>query len=127
MGDVSLSTPGDTTIIDELAPTTAVSPVASAKPGTAKVRILSRRLKDDTTMLVVRVPAAGRLTVHGKGVKSVSEQTDQAERLTLRVALTRSEVASLRERRRRLRLTLVVSFKPVRGASSTARTKVIVD
>jgi hypothetical protein len=98
----------------------------SAKLASGHVQILSRKLKGDTITLVLRVPAAGTLTVKGKGVRSLSRQTDKAERLTVRAVLSNAEAASLRKGHHRLRIGLDVSFKPLSGASSKATTNITI-
>ncbi|HTU78375.1 MAG TPA: hypothetical protein VMF09_06415 [Solirubrobacteraceae bacterium] len=122
-GGASSGAPGGTTIVDELVSPSPTSTAARAKP-TAKVKILGRKVKGETITLAVQAPAAGRLTVEGKGVKSLSRQTDKAERVTLRAVLTKARSASLRRRHRRLDIELEVSFKPVSGASSAASTSI---
>jgi len=124
-GDTGSSTPGGMTVIEELATPAAITP--GTRTTSAKVRVLSHRVKGDTITLVVQAPAAGTLTVAGKGVRSLSRQASRAERLTVRTALTKAQAASLRKRRRRLEMTLDVSFKPVSGQRSSATTRVGID
>ncbi|HYB22755.1 MAG TPA: hypothetical protein VED41_03090 [Solirubrobacteraceae bacterium] len=120
-GGASSSAPDSITLVNEL-PASGGAP-AGATASSARVRIVSRKATGKSITLVVQAPAAGVLTVSGRGVKSLSRQTDRAERLTLKVTLTRAEVASLR-RRRDQELKLDIAFKPVSGASSTAGTSV---
>jgi hypothetical protein len=120
----SSGAPGATTIVNY--PYTSGGGSPSAKVASAKVEIVSRKVEGDVIVLVVRAPAAGKVSVAGKGVKSASRQTDKAERVTVRAILTKAELASLRKGHRRVHVKLDVSFKPVSGASSAATTSVTV-
>jgi hypothetical protein len=116
-------TPTSTTIVNEMTSPSAAAAAAAAKVASAKLEIVSHRVKGDAITLVVRVPAAGKLTIAGKGVKSVGKQAEEAERLTVIVVLKKADVASL-HRHHRLDVKLDVSFKPVKGAGSTASTSI---
>jgi hypothetical protein len=120
----SSGAPGETPIASDPYVSGGASP--SAKAASARVEIVSRRVKGDVIVLVVRAPAAGSVTVAGKGVKSASRQTDEAERVTVRAILTKAELALLRKGHRRSHIKLEVSFEPVSGTSSTATTSVTV-
>jgi hypothetical protein len=121
-GTGSTGAPGSTTIM--LAEQAPLPAAASSEPALAKVKILSRKVKGDAVTLTVQVPAAGKLTVAGDNVKSVSQQADAAQRLTVRATLTKAIAASLHKRRRSLKVKLKASFKAVGGASSSATTSV---
>jgi hypothetical protein len=120
----SSGAPGNTTIVNQLAAPGGASP--SAKAASGKVRVLRHKVKGDTITLVVQAPAAGSLTLDGKGVKRLTEQASHAEQLTVRTVLTKAEASTLRRRHRRLEMTLEVSFKPVSGSRSSARTQVAI-
>jgi len=121
----SAGTPGGlTVVVDGMSAPGASGSGASAKGALAKIRILSHRVRGDVAMLVLDVPAAGRLVLSGKGVRSVHEQADRAERVTVRAVLTKAGVASLRKRGRRLEVKLEASFAPVSGPRSSTATKV---
>jgi hypothetical protein len=120
----SSGVPGATTIVNY--PYTSGGGSPSAKLASAKVEIVSRKVEGDVIVLVVQAPAAGKVSVAGKGVKSASRQTDKAERVTVRAILTKAELASMRKGHRRVHVKLDVSFKPVSGASSAATTSVTV-
>jgi hypothetical protein len=124
-GTSSSGTPGGTTVVNEFASPSAAAAGGSAKAAVAKVKIVSHKVKGEEITLVVEAPAAGTVTVEGKGVKSASKQADRAERLTVEVSLTKADATSLRKHRR-LKVKLDVSFKPVGGASSKASTSVTV-
>jgi hypothetical protein len=119
----SSGTPTSTTIVNEL-PGTPASTATAGKGAAAKVKILARRVRGDQITLVVQVPAAGRLSVSGKGMKSASKQADRGERLSVSTALTKAAASGLRAHRRRLRVKLEVTFTTVGGAGSKASTTV---
>jgi hypothetical protein len=114
---------GGTTIVvtlpSALSSTQAASTVAKHTPG--KVRILSYRVSGHAATLVLQVPSAGRVLLAGVGVRSAGAHAAKAERLTLRVSLSKAVVASLRKsRRHRLAVKLTASFKPAAGSGSSA-------
>ncbi len=118
------STPGGVTLVVDEPAAQGSTAHGGAAATAAKVAILKRMVRRGVVTLVVRVPAAGRLTIAGKGVRSVSRQTDKAERLTVRVTLTKAAAASLRRHHRSARLTLDARFASVGGPASTASTAV---
>jgi hypothetical protein len=104
-------------------PSASTPPGATAatksKPG--KVTVLSHRVRGRVATVVLRTPGAGRVTLTGRGVRSSSAQAAGAQRLTLRVSLSKASAASLRRgARHRLQVKLKVSFKPTNGSSSSA-------
>jgi hypothetical protein len=124
-GSGSSGTPTSTTIVNELPSSgSPASTAAVGKGAAAKVKILARRVRRDSITLVLQVPAAGKLTVSGKGMKSQSRQADRGERLTVSTVLTKAAAASLHQRHRRLKIKLEVSFTPVDGVGSKASTTV---
>lgn len=118
------STPGTTTIVEELSLPGQSSPAGDAGVGKAlgKVRILSHRVAGDTVTLVVQVPGAGRLHLTGRRLRSGTWQTDRAERVTVKAALTKAGAATVRGRGQRLLVRLELSFVSVSGARSQAST-----
>lgn len=98
---------------------------SSVKPAGAAIKILSRKVNGTSVTLVVQVPAAGRLALTGRGVRSVSKQAEEAERVTLRTALTKARAGSLRGHRRDVKVKLEASFREVGGASASATTTVV--
>jgi hypothetical protein len=125
-GAGSSGTPAGTTIVMSNSLPSGGGPAlgSSAKAARVEIEILSRKVRGDAVTFVVRVPAAGRLTLKGHGVRTVSVQSDQAERVTLRTVLTKTVAASLRRHGHRgVKIKLEVSFKAVAGSSaSTTRT-----
>jgi hypothetical protein len=102
------------------APSTATNAGKNAKP--RKVAILNWRTKGALATIAIQTPAAGRLTVRGTGVLPSTRTVDRAQRVTLKVRLSKAGVASLRRRHRRLPVKLHLSFKTAAGASSSATT-----
>jgi hypothetical protein len=103
----------------------ASSTAASATKKSAKapkVAILSWRTRGPLATLTIQTPAAGRLAVRGSGVLSSTRKVARAERVSLKVRLSKAGVASLRHHRGRLQVKLHLSFKSTGGASSSAAT-----
>ncbi len=101
---------------------TRSSPTAAGSAKKAgKIKILSHRVRGGTVTLVIQVPAAGKLALSGRGVKSVSRKPAKAERLTLRTTLTRARVTSLRRHPHKLRVKLEASFAIAGGSGSSAQ------
>jgi uncharacterized membrane protein YgcG len=109
---------GTTLVVNPLVRQAAAGRTASKTAG--KIKILSHRVKGRVATIVVQVPAAGKLVLSGRGVRSVRRETAEGERVTLRTVLTRAGVASLRRRHNRLPVKLKASFKQAGGPSSSA-------
>jgi hypothetical protein len=124
-GGSSSGTPAGTTVVlDSPVPSSTAVTSTSTKPASAKIKLLSKKVRGDVVTLVLSVPAAGRLTLTGHDVRSVAEQTDGAERVTLRTVLRKADAASLRRRRHRLEVKLAVAFKGTGGQRSSITTGV---
>jgi hypothetical protein len=124
-GDGASGTYGGTTLVvnnPALQSTTALG--SKTKTTRSKLKIISRKVKGNAVTIIVQVPAAGKLTLAGSGVRSAGAQTDKAERVTLRTTLTKATVASLHKHHRRLKLKLTASFKQVGGPSSSRTTTI---
>lgn len=116
--------PGSTTVLASPAPAPSASAPAARGASVGNVKILSRKVKGKRATLVVQVPAAGRLTLSGNGVKKVSREAAKAERITLSTTLTRARSASLhKHHRKQATITLTAAFAPVGAAASKATTK----
>jgi hypothetical protein len=114
---------GGTTIVVTLpsAPSSTQAASTVAKHTLGKVRILSYKVSGHVATLVLQVPSAGRVLLAGVGVRSASVHAAKAERLTLRVSLSKAVVASLhKSRHHRLAVKLTASFKPAAGSGSSA-------
>lgn len=118
----SASTAASTTSATTLAP--AATPLPAARPSAGKVRIIGRRTKGSTVTLVVQVPAGGRLTLTGRGLRPVHRAIVRAGRVSVKLSATRAAVASLR-RHHHLTLDVRASFDPASGqrSSTTATVK----
>jgi hypothetical protein len=123
-GNGTSGAPGSTTLIVESPAAQSAGAASPAKATKATVKLISHKVRGNIVTVVVQVSGAGKLTLAGKGVKSVSKQTSTAERVTLRTVLTRAGVAS-RKRRRDLKVELKASFKAI-GGSSAASTATVV-
>jgi hypothetical protein len=116
---------GATTLVVNLAPANT-APAAKAKVvALAKVKIVSRKVSRGVATIVAQVPAAGKVTLSGKGVISQTRKAGKAERVTLSVKLSKAGSASLRKHRRRLKVALTASFKATAGQASSAKTTVL--
>jgi hypothetical protein len=94
----------------------------SAKSATPKIKLLSAKTKGALATIALQAPASGRLTLHGNGVTSSSRIVARAQRVTMRLRLSKAGVASLRRHRGRLKVKLHLSFITTAGASSSATT-----
>jgi hypothetical protein len=98
--------------------------VAGCHAGKARrrgVRILRRRIVGHTLILVVRTPAAGRITAKGTYLKTVVKRVRKATTTTLEIPLSRKGLRALHRHNRPLKVRVRVGFKPKqRGAPSSA-------
>jgi hypothetical protein len=124
-GDGSSGAPaGTTVVIDSPAPQGAGVTSSGAK-ASAKIKLLSKRVRGETVTLVLQVPSAGRLTLTGRGVRSVIEQTDGSEVVALQTVLRKASAASIHKHHgRHLDVELDASFKGVGGQGSSITTRV---
>jgi hypothetical protein len=123
----STSSGGSTTIVagsPATAPPSAAPSLHAATP-VAKLKLVSRRVKGSAVTLVLQVPAAGRLHVGARGMRSITRTLPRAGRVTVRIGLTKTRAAQWRRHgRRRLNVTLKASFVAVGGAKSSLATRV---
>jgi uncharacterized repeat protein (TIGR01451 family) len=98
----------------------AVSGCTAAK--TAKVKITGHKVTGDAAMVTVQAPAAGKLTLSGTGLGSVSRTVKKAGKVTLKVKLSKTGVSSLGKHHQKLKVKLKAAFKPGKGSSSSATT-----
>lgn len=105
-----------------------VPPAGSAAGGrggasqakSARLRVLGTSTHGTHGTVVLRAPAAGRLVLRGRGIRSRTLAVRRAGRVSVRVSLSRAGVALLRRHRGHLRVAPHVSFRGTRGASSAA-------
>jgi hypothetical protein len=120
-GNGSSSSPGTTTVVVMPASASASTPSGAAAGSKAgKLKVISHKVKGDRATVVVEVPSAGKLSVGGKGLRTISRETAKAERVTLHPGLTRAGISSLRKHHRKLKVPIKVSFKQAGGPSSSA-------
>jgi hypothetical protein len=125
MGDGTPESPvGNGALTSTSASTSAPAPstlplITTAPPVVGRIKILSHRAKGASVTIVLELPAAGRLTVHGSNLASVSRTATRAERLTLRVGASKAGAASL-HKRHLLKVKLQAFFRPARGTPSSA-------
>jgi hypothetical protein len=119
-GNGSSSSPGTTTVVVIPASASGAPPTDAAAGKTGKLKVISHKVKGDRATVVVEVPSAGKLSVGGKGLRTISRETAKAERVTLHPGLTRAGISSLRKHHRKLKVPIKVSFKQTGGPSSSA-------
>jgi hypothetical protein len=130
-GNGGSGAPGGTTLVlEQAAPggpsTTPPAVITAARSVKASgVRVVSHRVRGGVVVLVLQIPAAGRVSVVGRGVRARSLRVGKAGRLTVRMTLTKAAEASLHAHRNRLKVLLRATFKPTRGSSSTASATVV--
>lgn len=123
-------TAGSTTVVITLPGASAAQGAGGATAAKAaakadRVRILSHRVRGGVATVVVRAPAAGRVTLAGWGVRPASGWAAKGGKLTLRVRLSKAGAAAVhRARGHRMAVRLKVSFKPSHGPNSAASTTV---
>jgi hypothetical protein len=101
-------------------PTSSFNGAGNAAPAAAgaRLKVLSRVVHGARFVLQVSVPAKGRVTVAGAGIRTVQRSVSKSGVYRLRVALTAKQKRRLRHRHR-IKLRLRVSFAPSGGASSS--------
>jgi hypothetical protein len=103
--------------------TTPASSAKSAGGTKAKFAILNHKVNGDIATIVLRVPAAGRVRLSGRDMKSNVRNVLRAQRLVLKMKLAKAGIASLRHRHERsLKVRLKAAFAPVHGTHATSGT-----
>jgi hypothetical protein len=92
-----------------------VKETATGKVSTAK----SLSVKGARASLKVKVPAGGKVTVSGSGLKSSTRTSSKAQTLTMAVALS-SKSAKTLKKGKAVRIKAKVSFAPSAGSASSA-------
>ena len=85
--------------------------------GTGTVKVVKRSVKGSAFSVTVKVPAGGRVTITGAGIRTAHKVVSKAGSYRLRVGLTARE-RRLLNRRRRLKLMLHVAYAPAHGSAS---------
>ncbi len=114
-----------------LAPTTIVAQSGAkiTRDTTIAVRgcpfaILGHRVRGTRVKVKLRVPSAGRIALSGRFLKLTRRRVKDAGTVTVTVRLTRTGMRVL-HRRHRLRLELHAAFRPRKGHSARASTRVV--
>jgi hypothetical protein len=95
-----------------------------AKPSTKprRIRVLRHTVRGDVARIVLGIPAAGRLRLSAKGMKTDFRNVLRAQRFVVRMRLAKAGISSLaHHHRRKLKVRVDAAFIPVHGARSTAR------
>ncbi len=126
-GQGSNASTGATTLVVNIPPGSSAAGAAAkgaagkAKTKTRRVAVVSVRTRGDLAMVLVAVPAAGRLTLSGPGLVARTLTVRKAGRVSVELRLSKAGAATLRRRRRApLKVALHVSFKASNGATSSA-------
>jgi hypothetical protein len=94
--------------------------------GGCGVRILSSRVRGHTLILRLRTLVAGRATIKGKNLKTVTRSYPKAKTFTVKIPLSRAGLSSLR-RHKHFKVAVRVTFAPKQAglpkssASTTAK------
>jgi hypothetical protein len=84
------------------------------------VTVVSHRVRGNTAIITVKVPAAGRLSARGKDLKTVNKHPGKARDVTLDVPLSRGGLAALAAHHK-LKLRVRFGFVPkAKGQSSSS-------
>jgi hypothetical protein len=92
------------------------------------IAILKAKVKGHTATLTVRVPAAGKATLTGKGLKKATRKATKAGSFTVKVKLAKSgtkRLNALKRKKRKLSVKLTARFAPTKGAASKATRKLV--
>jgi hypothetical protein len=84
------------------------------------VEITDTRVRGRAATVTLRAPAAGVVTLSGKGLATKKVRLDAAKTVTVDVALARSGLAALRNAKRRLTLRVRAAYAPAAGAPAAA-------
>jgi hypothetical protein len=92
----------------------------AAGASTAKVKVTKpKSVRGSVATLHVKVPGKGTVTVSGSGLRKVKKSTSKAQTVSVKVALTKNAVASLRKHRR-FTAKARIAFARTGGGTSTA-------
>jgi len=87
--------------------------------------ILSHKIKGHKAKITVVTPAAGKVTVSGKYLKTAKRKLRKAGKATLTVSLSKKGLAALRKsKKHKLKVKITARLKPSKGSSSKASTTV---
>jgi hypothetical protein len=107
-------------VIDQSTPIT----VSGCKPA---ITVTRHSVSGKTATIAVTVPAAGRLVATAKGLSKGSGKTSKAGTVTVKLTLTKAELARLiKHKGRKLSTKINLQFTPKKGARLTTTTTVAV-
>ena len=91
------------------------------------IRVTGHKVKGRTATITVSVPAAGKLVATGKGLSQGSGKTGKAGTVTVKLTLTKGEVALLHKHKgRKLTAKVKLTFTPKTGSRLAATTTVLI-
>jgi len=105
---------------------TVTAPPASpttTPPPAAPFAIVAHSARGSVVTLVLEIPAAGVLTVHGRGLRSLTRTITHATRLSIRLGASPAGIATLR-RHHRLSVSVLASLRLAGGAVTTRTIRV---
>jgi hypothetical protein len=108
----------------KLTQTTKIAVTGCTAVSAAKVKITAHKVKGHVATITVQAPAAGKVTLSGTGLTSVSKTVKKAGKLTLKVGLSKAGVSSLGRHHGKLKVKLNAAFKPATASSSSVSTTV---
>ena len=96
--------------------------VTGCKPA---ITVKGHKVKGKTATIVVAVPAAGKLVASSKGLSKGSGKIGKAGTVTVKLTLTKGEVAFLAKHKgRKLAAKIHLTFTPKKGAKLKTSTTV---
>jgi Ca2+-binding RTX toxin-like protein len=107
----------------ELPPEVAPKPPEPTIPPSNRFKLLGLTLdhRHGTARLRVRVPGAGRLAVHGKGVRPLAREARRAATLVVTIRPNSRLARAMRLGEHRARVTVTITFRPSGGSARSAR------
>jgi Ca2+-binding RTX toxin-like protein len=108
----------------ELPPEVAPTPLPErAVPPSNRFKLLGLKLdrRHGTARLRIRVPGAGRLAVHGKGVRPLVRESPRAATVVVTIRPNSRLARAMRHGERRARVTVTITFRPRGGSARSAR------
>ncbi len=91
------------------------------------ITVVSHKVKGKTATIQVSVPGAGRLVATGKGLSKASKAVTATTTLTVKLALTKAEAATLSKHKgRKLKAKINLAFSPAKGKKLTTSTTVLI-
>jgi hypothetical protein len=103
---------------------TTITPTGSCPP---KITVLKRTVRGHTATLAVSVPSPGTLTASANGLAKAAKKTNRAGTMTVRLTLSRAQVAFLkRHGGRRIVAHVHLTFTPRHGSRLKATTTLLI-